>query len=108
MLVGLVEVDRGTERGDRRWQEKLEAYAALFAGGSLQAATGYRNARILVVTSDARRRDQLAAFIQGNGGRRRPGSGWRSGPRSTCGIRRIPSGGMGQGTDCALSCPAGS
>ena len=68
VLVGLVEVDRGTERGDRRWQEKLEAYAALFSGGALQEATGYRNARVLVITSDARRRDQLTSFIKNKGG----------------------------------------
>ncbi len=64
VLVGLVEVDRGTERGDRRWREKLEAYGELFAGGHLPAVTGYVNARILVISPDARRRDQLAGFIE--------------------------------------------
>ncbi len=68
VLVGLVEVDRGTERGDRRWQEKMEAYTGLFSGGSLQSATGYVNARILVIAPDARQRDQLAAFIAESGG----------------------------------------
>jgi len=63
VLVGLVEVDRGTERGDRRWREKLDAYGALFAGGRLPAVTGYVNARALVITPDARRRDQIAVFI---------------------------------------------
>jgi hypothetical protein len=63
VLVGLVEVDRGTERGDKRWQEKLGAYEELFSGGALKVATGYVNARILVITPDARRRDGLATFI---------------------------------------------
>lgn len=63
VLVGLVEVDRGTERGDRRWREKLDAYGALFASGRLPAVTGYVNARVLVITPDARRRDLLAGII---------------------------------------------
>jgi hypothetical protein len=63
VLVGLVEVDRGTERGDRRWQEKLDAYRALLTGGRLPAVTGYVNARVLVIAPDARRRDRLAGAI---------------------------------------------
>ncbi len=63
VLVGLVEVDRGTERGDRRWREKLDAYAALFAGGCLPGVTGYINARVLVLTPSQVRRDALARFI---------------------------------------------
>ncbi len=64
ILVGLLEVDRGTERGNTRWQEKLTGYHALFESGRLAAVTGYRNARIIVVTSSERRRDSLATFIQ--------------------------------------------
>ncbi len=67
VLVGLVEVDRGTERGDRRWGEKLDAYGELFASGRLQQVTGYVNARVLVFTPEARRRDQLAGFIRESG-----------------------------------------
>lgn len=64
VLVGLVEMDRGTERGDRRWGEKLEAYAALFAAQELlQATTGYVNARVLVITPSARRRNALANLL---------------------------------------------
>jgi len=66
VLVGLVEVDRGTERGDRRWQEKLAGYEALFAGGRLQEATGYVNARVLVITPDQARRERLAALLHRN------------------------------------------
>ena len=63
VLVGLVETDRGTERGDRRWKEKLEAYAALYAGTALREATGYVNARVLVICPNAQRRDGLARLI---------------------------------------------
>ena len=68
VLVGLVEVDRGTERGDRRWLEKLEAYGFLFSSDALLATTGYQNARVLVITPDARRRDWLAGYIAAQGG----------------------------------------
>ena len=63
VLVGMVEVDRGTERGNRRWREKLDAYEALFASGRLPNVTGYVNARVLVIAPDARRRDQLVGTI---------------------------------------------
>ena len=63
VLVGLVEVDRGTERGDRRWREKLGAYGTLFSSGHLNAVTGYVNARVLVLTPDARRRDRLCEMV---------------------------------------------
>jgi len=64
VLVGLVEVDRGTERGGRRWGEKLEAYWTLFVDHkALRGATGYVNARVLVFCPGGRRRDQLAELI---------------------------------------------
>jgi len=62
-LVGLVEADRASERGTQRWMEKVKAYASLFAGNQLRAVTGYANARVIVVTPTARRRDELAAFV---------------------------------------------
>jgi hypothetical protein len=66
VLVGLVEIDRGTERGlataAGRWKQKLEGYRELYASGRLKATTGYRNARVLAVASSARRRDSLAEF----------------------------------------------
>jgi len=65
VLVGLVEVDRGTERGKTRWAEKLAAYGALFSGDGLRLATGYRNARVLVLAPSAARRDTLARLIAG-------------------------------------------
>jgi hypothetical protein len=63
VLVSFVELDRGTERGARRWKEKVAAYEALFQSGRLQDTTGYTRARVLVVVPDARRRDHLAALI---------------------------------------------
>jgi len=64
-LVGLVECDRGTERGVSRWQNKARSYAQMFASGALQEATGgLRNARILVTTPSITRRNQLAGLIR--------------------------------------------
>ena len=63
VLVGLIEVDRGTERGNRHWQKKLVAYEALFAGDRLRETTGYRNARVLVTTLGEVRRDGLATCL---------------------------------------------
>jgi hypothetical protein len=65
VLVGLAEIDRGTERFLPRWAEKAAAYSALFARGYLKAATGYANARVIVVTPDAGRRDALAGYLSG-------------------------------------------
>ncbi|MCX6378788.1 MAG: replication-relaxation family protein [Armatimonadetes bacterium] len=62
-LVGIVEVDRGTERGDKRWKEKLQAYDNLYRSPCLKATTGYENARILTLTPTERRRDALANLI---------------------------------------------
>lgn len=67
VLVGLVEVDRGTERGERHWREKVAKYEALYGGEGLRGATGYVNARVLVLTPDAQRRDRLAAIIDEEG-----------------------------------------
>lgn len=64
VLVGLVEVDRGTERGSTRWAEKMTDYRTLFGNKEvLRATTGYRNARVLIFVPDARRRDSLSELI---------------------------------------------
>lgn len=69
VLVCLVEMDRGTERGGLRWGEKLEAYGSLFSDRSaLSAATGFVNARVLVLAPDARRRDGLASLLEQRAG----------------------------------------
>jgi len=64
VLVGLAEIDRGTERGDRHWWAKLNGYRQLFEEQeALTAATGYVNARVLVFTPNVQRRDRLAATL---------------------------------------------
>jgi len=63
VLVGLVEVDRGTERGTKRWIEKVSAYRHLFTGSALPAATGYQNARVLVIAPSVRRRDAISKVV---------------------------------------------
>jgi len=63
VLVGLVEVDRGTEKGGLRWKQKLDSYQILFTGDRIKEKTGYAHARVLVLTPDARRRASLAQFI---------------------------------------------
>ena len=64
VLVGLVEVDRGTERGGKHWGKKLHDYTALFAGGQLPTMTGYRNARLLIIAPNDRRRDHLQEVVE--------------------------------------------
>ncbi len=63
VLTGFLEFDRATERGERRWAEKLAAYSALLSGPRLREVTGYVNARILVVCPSAARREALADLI---------------------------------------------
>jgi hypothetical protein len=63
-LVGLVETDRGTERGAERWEQKVTAYADLYAlGERIREVTGQQSARVLVMTPDAARREWLTAFL---------------------------------------------
>lgn len=64
ILVGFVECDRGTERGSQRWHEKLRSYRLLLNGPRLKEITGYERARVLVLTLDSGRRDQLQAVIE--------------------------------------------
>ncbi len=63
VLAGFVEFDRATERGERRWSEKLEAYRSLFAGSRLRETTGYVKARVLVICTTEARRAGLADLI---------------------------------------------
>src|SRR5206468_1176091 len=55
-LISFLEIDRSTERGSKRWLEKLAAYQALFEAGLVRETTGFVRARVLVLTLDARRR----------------------------------------------------
>lgn len=63
VVVAFLEIDRGTERGDRRWAEKATAYSLLLRSGRLPALTGYSRARVLVVTPSPERRDAVADVI---------------------------------------------
>lgn len=63
-LVGLVEVDMGSERGLTRWQAKLAAYKLLYSGDRLRQTFGFSNARVLVITPTPHRRDALCQLIR--------------------------------------------
>lgn len=63
VLVGLVEADRATERGGRRWREKVSTYTTLFNSDRLKQTTGYSNARVLVLVPTQARREYLATFL---------------------------------------------
>ena len=66
-LVGLVEIDRGTERGRAtRWVQKIQAYSLLFQSERLREATGFANARLITLVPTAARRDFLAEFMHTN------------------------------------------
>lgn len=63
VLVGLIESDRGTERGAKHWRHKVDTYADLFASGELPTLTGYKGARILVVCLDEARVQRLGRLL---------------------------------------------
>lgn len=64
VLVGLAEIDRGTERGERHWWAKINGYQQLFdQQNALKAATGYIKARVLIFTPNIQRRDRLAETL---------------------------------------------
>jgi Replication-relaxation len=65
VMVSLVEIDRGTERGGNRWKEKMVQYGSLFGTGRsvIKATTGFEAARVLVVVPTVARREWLAQFI---------------------------------------------
>lgn len=67
VLVGLVEVDRGTERGDRHWQKKIENYTWLYSNDRLYQTTGYKNARGVVTAPHARRLEKISEIISEHG-----------------------------------------
>lgn len=63
-LLGLLEIDRGTETLTR-WKEKFSQYAPLLTPGStaLKEATGESRGRVLVVTPNEKRRAGIADVI---------------------------------------------
>ena len=64
VLVGLAEVDRGTERSAGRWGQKLAAYTRLLASSDLKQTTGFHRARVLTFTPSPERRETLARFVE--------------------------------------------
>lgn len=59
-LLGFVEADRGTERGDQ-WEKKIREYDELLGSEAMKIATGRRRrARLLVVTLTEARREKLS------------------------------------------------
>lgn len=64
-LVGMVEVDRRTEKSPHWWEGKFARYAALFASDVILKATGHHRARVIVVTPDAKRRDGITRILNG-------------------------------------------
>lgn len=62
-LVGLVEADRGTERG-RQWEWKARDYEEMLAGPALSQATGGNTkARLVIVTQSEGRRERIAELL---------------------------------------------
>lgn len=62
-LVGLVEADRGTERGPQ-WEWKARDYKEMLAGTTLARATGGNTkARLVIVTQSESRRERIAELL---------------------------------------------
>ena len=63
-LTCLTEVDRGTERGPAKWEDKLRRYVRLLPDEALlRTATGAGRVRVLVTAPTPRRRDELWRLI---------------------------------------------
>lgn len=65
VLVACIEADRDSERGgmNGRWGAKITGYEGAFAKQRLQATTGYKNIRILIVTPSVSRSDALLMLL---------------------------------------------
>lgn len=62
-LVGIVEVDRGTEKSPARWKDKFQQYAPLFLSDHIKKATGFQNARVIIVTPDPARTQAIGSVL---------------------------------------------
>lgn len=58
-FTGLVEADRGTERGDKWWPPKVAAYSEMQDTGEVEY--------VMVVALDETRRDRIAEYAAGSG-----------------------------------------
>jgi hypothetical protein len=54
-LVGFLEVDRGTEKSPKRWEDKFVTYAYLMSSGLVQAHTGYQKGRVIITVPNYKR-----------------------------------------------------
>ena len=65
-LAALVEVDRGTERGEKWWADKLARFGEILTGGVFHELTGLKQGRVLVIApTEARRHLRAAAHPHG-------------------------------------------
>ncbi len=64
-LMGMVEIDRGTERRPATWIEKFAQYREVLHTDTLHAATGHRTGRVLVIVPSVARRETLAQLLAG-------------------------------------------
>ena len=62
-LMGLLEIDRGTERRPATWIEKFAQYREVLNTDMLYAATGHRTGRVLVIVPSVVRRETLAQLL---------------------------------------------
>jgi hypothetical protein len=64
VLSALLEIDTGSEApGGSRWCQKRESYGLLIRSERLVEVTGFRNVRLVIMTRDARRREQIAMTL---------------------------------------------
>ncbi|MCX6378378.1 MAG: replication-relaxation family protein, partial [Armatimonadetes bacterium] len=63
VFVGFVEIDRGTEKSPRRWEEKFVSYALLMGSGLVQEYTGYQKGRVLITAPNYNRLVSIGAVL---------------------------------------------
>ena len=63
-LAALVEVDRGTERGEKWWADKLARFGEIMTGGAFHELTGLRQGRVVVIAPTPERRDAICGMLK--------------------------------------------
>ena len=63
-LAALVEVDRGTERGEKWWADKLARFGEILTGGMFHELTGLKQGRVLVIAPSEARRDAICLLLR--------------------------------------------
>lgn len=58
-LVGMLEVDMGTERSKENWEGKFHHYRNALLSGEITSITSTQSARVIVITSTVARREAL-------------------------------------------------